>query len=41
MIDVENPKAMNPLPPKWNVHAEEGLVGQLQALYGEENVKVV
>ena len=41
VIYVENPKAMNPLPPNWNVHAEEGLVGQLQALYGEENVKVV
>jgi len=41
VIYVENPKAMNPLPPNWNVNAGDGLVERLEGLYGKGNVKVV
>ncbi len=41
VIYVENPKAMNPLPRNWNVHAGTELVGRLGELYGSENIKVV
>ncbi len=41
VIYVETPKAMNPLPPNWNVEAGALLVGRLEKMYGKENVKVV
>ncbi len=41
VIYVADPKLMNALPRNWNVDAGEELVGQLTALYGAENVKVV
>ena len=41
VIYVADPKAMNALPRNWNVNAGEELVGQLEEMYGKENVKVV
>lgn len=41
VIYVADPKSMNALPRNWNVNAGEELVGQLEGLYGKENVKVV
>lgn len=41
VIYVENPKAMNPLPANWNVSAQAGLIGRLEAAFGEGNVRVV
>ena len=41
VIYVADPKSMNALPRNWNVNAGEELVGQLEELYGSENVKVV
>lgn len=39
-IYVENPRALKNLPPNRNVKADQELVEELAALYGEENVKV-
>lgn len=39
-IYVENPRALKNLPPNRNVKADQELVEELTALYGEENVKV-
>ncbi len=41
VIYVENPKAMNPLAANWNVSAEAPLIGRLETVFGEGNVKVV
>lgn len=40
-IYIENPKSMKKLPPNMSVLAEEGLLMELKAAFGEENIKVV
>ena len=41
IIYVENPRAKNHLPEKWNVSAQAPLIERLEAAFGEGNVKVV
>ena len=41
VIYIETPKAMKTLPPNQNVNASVELIGQLEGLYGKENVRVV
>jgi DNA polymerase-3 subunit alpha len=41
VIYVENPRAMNPLGPNWNVNANPELIERLEEVFGKGNVKVV
>ena len=40
-IYVKNPKAVKEMPDRYNISADEEMVGNLTKIFGEENVKVL